>query len=558
MSHQIRLRWLVAALIAVLLAACTGDIGKPGEPDPSKPGGKGASSSSLRSLSPPQVRLLSAAEYRNTVRDLLGLEATEGLAHADLGSGFDTGSAGKLDENLFVALLDEAERLGTQYVETRITTDYPCFEPSDVQDTCITQIANDLGRRAFRRPLSSEESSTLLSLFKRVSTETSDRVLATQSLVTRLLASVHFLHRMEVGKKTGQQESTLDQYERASVISYALTGSMPDEELFQDAEAGLLEGERIRSHVRRLLATDAGRARFVQILQQWLRVNELDEMVADPQAFPKLSGQAQASALRDEFSLYVTDVVFDGPGTLQGLLTGTQAFVNRHTAPLYGLISDSDKMQRASLDSAERKGILSLASVMAVHASVGEVDKDRPVIRGLLIKNQLLCQQVGLPSGIDTATAAMNVAGEGSNFEEMTTREQFETMMNQSQECINCHKQFMPLGFLFGNFDALGQFQTKKGDRPIDTAVADIAVGTETKSFESFSNFVDTLSTSEVVSACFTRNLVAYAVGSAKGDHVDAMSTSLAKGFGQSGGNIQKLMEDLLADPDFYLKKWQQ
>ena len=557
MSHQVRLRWLVAALIAVLLAACTGDIGNPGEPDPSKPGGKGASSSSLRSLSPPQVRLLSAAEYRNTIRDLLGLEATPGLAHADLGSGFDTGAAGKLDENLFVALLDEAERLGTQYVETRITTDYPCFDPQDVQETCITQIISDLGRRAFRRPLSTDESATLLALYRRVNTETSDPVLASQSLVTRLLASVHFLHRMEVGDKNGQ-ESTLDQYERASVISYALTGSMPDEELFQDAEAGLLEGERIRSHVRRLLATDAGRARFVQILQQWLRVKELDDMVADPQAFPKLSGQAQASALREEFSLYVSDVVFDGPGTLQGLLTGTQAFVNRHTAPLYGLTSDSDKMQRASLDPSERKGILSLASVMAVHASVGEVDKDRPVIRGLLIKNQLLCQQVGLPSGIDTATAAMNVADEGSDFQEMTTREQFETMMNQSQECINCHKQFMPLGFLFGNFDALGQFQTKKGNRPIDTAVADIAVGTETKSFESFSDFIDTLSTSEVVSACFTRNLVAYAVGSAKGDHVDAMSANLAKGFDQSGGDIQKLMEDLLADPEFYQKKWRE
>jgi hypothetical protein len=49
---------------------------------------------------PAQVRLLSAVEYRNTVRDLLGLEASAALEHADDGTGYDSGSASKMDENL--------------------------------------------------------------------------------------------------------------------------------------------------------------------------------------------------------------------------------------------------------------------------------------------------------------------------------------------------------------------------------------------------------------------------------------------------------------------------
>jgi hypothetical protein len=421
----------------------------------------------------------------------------------------------------------------------------------------MIEIIEHLGRRAYRRPLTPEQRSSLLSLFQRVATETSDRGLAAQSLVTRLLASARFLHRTEIGtsNKAGS-ESTLDQFERASVISYTLTGSMPDEALFQDAEAGRLEGEVIRSHAHRLLASEAGRARFVEILQQWLRVGELNDMVKEPEAFPKLSGGPLATALRDEFSAYVTDVVFDGPGTLGALLTENHTFVNQHTAPLYGATEAGDSLVRLGLDASKRKGVLGLASVMAVHASVGETSKDRPVIRGLLIKNQLLCEEVGLPSGIDTATAAANVATDSPDFDSLTTREQFETMMNQGQECKNCHQQFMPYGFLMGNFDALGQYQTTKGSLPIDTAVANIAIGEDTNSYAGFTDFVDALSTSDIVSACFTRNLVSYAVGSAKGKHVDAMTVALAKSFGSSGGDVQQLLADLLSNPDLYVKRW--
>jgi hypothetical protein len=128
MSHQRPLAWLLAPICIAVMTACVGDIEKPGSSNTSGPGGGGKAPAGLRAFGPPQARLLSAAEYRNTVRDLLGIEATDGLSHADLGSGYDSGSGGKLDENLFSALLDEAERLSIQYIETRIDQDYACFD----------------------------------------------------------------------------------------------------------------------------------------------------------------------------------------------------------------------------------------------------------------------------------------------------------------------------------------------------------------------------------------------------------------------------------------------
>ena len=77
----------------------------------------------------------------------------------------------------------------------------------------------------------------LKSLFDKVAANSSSRVLATESLVMRMLSSVRFLYRTEVGVRDGK-ESKLDAFERAAVISYAVTGSMPDSQLFADAGKG--------------------------------------------------------------------------------------------------------------------------------------------------------------------------------------------------------------------------------------------------------------------------------------------------------------------------------
>jgi hypothetical protein len=538
---------------ALVMAACVGQIDDPNDSAGGGKGGSGIPGDLSAAPGKSQIRLLSAVEYRNTVRDLLGLEASTSLAHADYGSGFDSGSATKLDENLFSALLDEAQRLAALYVETRMAEDYDCFDPADVTDACIASVIDHLGRRAFRRPLDAQSRGELSKLFEGVASETSDRRLATETLIARLLASARFLYRTEIGTPEGDL-AVLDRFEQASIISYALTGSMPDEELLSDAEAGVLAGDRIRQHVRRLLARPEGRKRFVQVLRQWLRVEELDAMVETPEAFPKLEEPAQGKALRDEFNRYVSDVVFDGAGTFPALLTGDFSFVNRHTAPLYGLSSASDELERVSLDPARRKGVLSLASVMSVHASVGDLDKDRPVMRGLLIKNQFLCEQVGLPAGIDTATAAMNVAGEFPNFDELTTRQQFEAITSQGEECKNCHAQFVPYGYLFGNYDALGRFQTKKGEHSIDTAVSGLALDGSTRSYSSYVDFAGDLAESRIASFCFVKNLVAYAVGTAQGELVDGLSSELSLEFERDGRDIQRLLEALLASPELYVK----
>ena len=348
-------------------------------------------------------------------------------------------------------------------------------------------------------------------------------------LVTRILMSPRFLYRTELGEELADDPSMtrLDPFEKASLISYTLVGSMPDEALLADAEAGRLDPPQIREHVRRLLDTDAGRAQMTRFFAQWLRVTELEAMAEHPELYPKLQDPAQGRSLRAEFEHFVARVIFDEAGTLSDLLTWDETFVDQRTAPLYGAFSDSDELEPLPLDPALRGGALTLASVMAVHSSSAEVHRDKPIRRGLLIKNQLLCEEVGLPSGIDIQSAAEDAQGGFPDFDEMTTREQLEAITSQGEVCAACHATFMPYGYLWSNFDALGQHQTHFGDRPLASAVDDLLLDGQVHAYDGIMSFLPDLIDSEQVPRCFTRNVARFATGRARGNLVDYLVDEL-------------------------------
>ena len=536
------------------LVACSGVIGEPGSDDPpgvserSDGGDPEPSSSDRASMLPSasQLRLLNGREYRATVRDLLGIDASPSIEMQDSGNGYDSGSNSRLDENLFGLLLAEAERLGQAYVASRLSQDYQCYDRTSVSEGCVREIASTLGRRAYRRPLTTEETDRLVAMHQRILVETGDAELATEHLITRLLASVHFLYRTELGLLgDADDERELDSYERATLIAYAITGTMPDESLLSAAETHELDEQGMRRHMRRLFATVAGRETIRRFIRLWLRADSLEEMADHSESFPKLDSAEQGEALLAELDAYV-DATLEGEGSLRALLTGEQTFVNRHTAPLYGASRADDALTPLQLDGARRRGVLSLASVNASMSSVGQADKDRPIIRGLMIKNRFFCEEIGLPAGIDTAAAVMMADLDNDDFETLTIREQFEAIMNQSPQCIACHQQFMPLGFLFGNFDALGRHVTERNDRPIDTRVESIQIAGEERSYDDHLDLIDDLVNDVRVAHCFTRNVAAFVSGRADIDEADAAVQRIAA---DAATPIVSVFEDVLVSP---------
>lgn len=508
----------------------------------------------------PQIRLLSAHEYANTVRDLLGVEASSTLDFGEVGSGYDNGSGGQLGESLFSILHVEAERLASEYVATGLTQQFPCFDPSAaLAGACVETIVDQLGRRAFRRPVDPETRQQLLDFVAEATAQAEGSAQVAALLVTRILMSPRFLYRTELGQALPEAPgmTRLDPFERASLLSYSLVGSMPDDLLLADAEADRLDATRTREHVRRLLATDQGRRQMVELFQQWLRVGQLDAMAESLDGYPKLTSAEQARSLRDEFAEFVGRVVLDDQGTLAELLTRNVAYVNRHTAALYGASSPSDELEPLVLDPEQRGGVLTLASVMAVHSSSAEVHRDKPIRRGLLVKNQLLCEEVGLPSGIDVQSAAAGVMDDVPDFDELTTRDQLELIMNQDEVCVACHATFMPYGYLWSNFDALGQYQTHFGDQLLDSVVDGLQVDGQARSYDGVMSMLPDLVDSEQVARCFARNVARYTTGHAEASLVSFLTDTMTEGLVASDLDIVGLIEDIFATPELYIREVQ-
>ncbi|MBL8916987.1 MAG: DUF1592 domain-containing protein [Archangium sp.] len=557
-------RLLTGLLFAVLLSGCTGEIitgitdffgDEPGKnPD-------GTPIPVVTVGAPAQLRLLNALEYRHTMEDVLGLSVSAPLSHADWGAGFDSGSGGQVQEALLSALIDESQSLAARYVSTRASSDFSCFDRANITDACMQDVIAKLGRRAWRRPLTTEERDTLWNTFSNATQVGGSRVDGAEAVVARLLLAPQSLYRSEIGTPDADGKRTLNAFERASLISYALTASTPDEALLADAEAGALDADALKRHVRRLWNSPRARSRIADVMRQWLGLTALDDMATRPMDFPKLASAAQGVSLKAEFDEGVATTLIDGDGLLSTLFNRPSALVNQHTAPLYGLSASGDSLTRAELNPLQRRGLLTWASSTSALSSSGDVSKDRPVLRGLMIKSRLLCEPVGPPSGVNTVAAA-NTAMQVPNFDQLTTREQYEAMMQQGQTCAACHAQFMPLGFSFGSYDALGQFRTSQRNRPVDTRALGVPMLGEVSNFDGALALSDALAGHDATALCFTRQLISYSSGVARTQYVDELTTALhhrAKSFSaaQAGTplHVGAMIEAVLTSPEVFRRE---
>lgn len=549
--------WCPALCLALAGVGCTGQIGEvasAGEPAPED------APPDLEAPPPevplaPRMRLLEAREYAASVEALLGLEVSSGIQHGDRSNGYPTSARAQVDEALYTTLLGEAERLGEAYVAGPLTEDAPCMAGAP-DGACVEGFARDLATRAWRRPVGDEELAGLRALWDRVHADASDPALATRALLTRVLMSAHFLHRFEVGTPAGDGERLLSPWEQASLIAYTLTGAPPDAPLLEAAADGLDEGER-REHAERLLDSAAGRRTLARFVRFYLRADELERMAAQPGEYPKLASAAQGQDLLEELDRFVEAVVYEGDGTFQGLLTADRAPISAATAPLYEVDAEAvpeGDWGRHEFDPSRRRGVLGLASVLAAHGSANQAYEDSPVSRGLLLKNHFFCESIGLPSGIDVASAADMAGLDADALDELTVREQAEGLMNQGPACVECHAQFMPLGFAFGSFDALGRWQESRNGRPIDTSVDEVVVAERSRSYAGHLELIDALVEEPVVAACFARHAAAWVSGEVSAERLDTVARrALAEG-NPEALDVRGLLVDMLAEPRTYLR----
>ena len=126
---------------------------------------------------------------------------------------------------------------------------------------CANAFIRDFGRRVFRRPVQTAESSDLFAVFaaarRTIGLSFGESI---GGVLQAMLQSPNFLYHREIGPEAplveGEQVQ-LTSHELASRLSYFLTGSTPDQELLQAADDGRLLGDDDLATQARRLVTSA-------------------------------------------------------------------------------------------------------------------------------------------------------------------------------------------------------------------------------------------------------------------------------------------------------------
>ncbi|EYF07456.1 DUF1592 domain-containing protein [Chondromyces apiculatus] len=495
------------------------------------------------------IRRMTRFEYNNTVRDLLGDDTQPARAFVPeeevLGYNNQAAALG-VTQSLAEQYMKAAERLAEQAVVDLDTLMPGCDAEGEDALSCVDGFVRGFGRRAFRRPLDAGEVARFTELFG-WGREAYDAPTGIALVIQGMLQSPHFLYRVELGMPDPVEKDVvqLSHYEIASRLSYLLWSSMPDEALFDAAEAGQLgtPGE-IRAMAERMLEDPRARPAVLEFHRQWLELKHVDLMTKDPGTYPAYEEGLRPLWLA-ETEAFVEHVVFDDPaGDLTTLLTAPYSFLNEDLAAFYGVPGpEGEAFTRVDLDPAQRAGVLTHASVLATQA---KPNQSSPIHRGKFVRERLLCDLVPPPPANLPIVVPEVQPG-------VSTRERF-AQHRESLTCAGCHELMDPIGYTFEHYDGIGQWRDMDQGQPVD-ATGEVKRTHANGSFDGAIELAHHLAENEQVRQCVVSQWFRYGYGRAEKEEDHCSMVSLQQAFAESGYNIKALLVELTQTDAFRYRR---
>jgi hypothetical protein len=499
--------------VSLILSGCTGNITDtlPTDPagggtpvSPGTPGGPSAPGVGGRPPAAPdsapgvsQLRRLTALEYRNTVRDLLGVTNAQSLDLAgdqQAGdSGYTTGAAITTAQDAR-KLLEATDRFVTAAMPN-LAAQVPCMSDAAAAEPCARTFITQFGRRAFRRPLVDEEVTRWLALYnaQRDAGVGASFAEAIRGVTIAFLQSPNFLYRHELAPGAAIKEGNFvrfNSYEMASRLSYSFWATMPDARLFDLAAANKLQTtQAIQAEARRLLVDPRAKDVYGDFAAQWLNLAQITSALKSAELnFTPEVGQTMLA----ETAAFVSNV-FMGPGTtgkIEELFTSPKTFADATLAGIYGVGGvTGTALSPISLDPKQRSGLFTQLSFLTMH---GDSDGSFPTRRGAQILRRVFCQEIEVPANLVVPDVKPPSPG-------VTTRQRFaEHSMNP---CAACHQVMDPLGFAFENYDGVGRYRTTDNNQPVD-ASGNVVVGSHTLKFKDATELMPQLAALDEVRSC--------------------------------------------------------
>jgi hypothetical protein len=352
-------------------------------------------------------------------------------------------------------------------------------ELSDGERACAVEIAANLARRAFRRPVGQADLDRLMPFFDEGRKGPGGFDEGIEIMTAAVLSSPDFLYRaIAPSAEPNAVSQQLNAFELASRLSFFIWSQGPDDELLKLAESGELASQPkvLAAQVARMLADPRAEVLVTSFAEGWLAVDDLDAVQPDMLLFPEFN-----EGLRRDFAaemrLFLDSVLLEGQN-VQTLLTADYTFLNERLARHYGIDGIvGPQFRRVALEDPVRYGLLGKGALQ-LRTSYG--DRTSPVLRGAWVLDKLMgTPPTPPPPGVETNLSTP----EGE--QPKTVRERLERHRKDAS-CNACHGVIDPYGLALENFTAIGEWRDfdkdanaaidpraeLSGGRPVDGPVA--------------------------------------------------------------------------------------
>lgn len=488
------------------------------------------------------MRKLTVAQYRNSVKDILGSEIvvpdtlepdTRVNGYAALAAAQTTVSP-TAAEKLEAAAYDIAKQAMTEPLRSRLVT---CTPAATADENCARQTLSKIGTSTFRRALTDAELGRYVGVSGTAATALGDFYQGLEFGIAALLQSFPFLYRIEVGEPdaSNAQLRRFNSSELASRLSYLVWNTTPDAELLAKVAANKnLSSAELSAQVTRLLASPRAQEGIATFHAERFSLGDLNELVKDQNEFPDAT-VALGQAMQQEVQSMVRYLVFEQRGDYRQLLTSRETFVNGDLARLYGLPAAGDTFTRVSFPAdSPRVGLLTTAAFLATNAGAVE---SSPTKRGKFVRETLLCQTIPLPP-----PEVVTVLPPDPNLR--TMREKLAAHAEVAS-CAGCHLMMDPIGLAFEHFDALGEYRETDDGEPLD-----VTGNLDGVPFSDPRALADLLAQSPESASCVVRNLYRYATAHIETTGEQPAITKLTDAFVASGYRFDELVKALVTTPE--------
>lgn len=486
---------------------------------------------------------LTAKQWENTVRDVLKLSAITGLSKSfvaePLRSAFDTNAAVlSVSSDTFQDYQNAAESLSDTVAHDATVRGNLAPQGADA----ITFIKN-LGKRAFRRPLTDAEVTSIKALFdKGAALIGSGDAFAdgVQLVAEYMFQSPHFLYREELSDALVGGKIPLSGYEVASKLSYAITNSMPDDALLANADKGALSRDLVVSEVKRLLATPGATDTLLDFHDQLLVMRDYDN-ISKKATFVGF-GDGVADDLKKEAKTFIQNVLFQQDLGLSTLMTAPYTFANARIRTLYGMdagAATATDFTKLDLDATQRAGLLTQVGFLAAN---GEQDTPNIIIRGVHIARKILC--AALPPPPNNVPPLPAIAPNSTN------RQRVEEATKNSP-CNGCHTSIInPLGIALEHLDGVGKYRTTDNGQPVDSTTS-YNIDGKVVPIAGAVELANAIAQSDQAHACYAQNMAEYLYGRVVSRESDNQLVQQGGWLSRDKESVQNLIVNLLATDAF-------